>query len=180
MRAWWIVVAGSGCVVGGGEVSYRFDDAAALSVSLANGSVTVDPSEDGSTVLEWDGGGLGRAASPEVSLGPDRTVRFDARGQLGGGDLVAHVAPGLPVTVLLDRGDVDVALDAPADLDLCVAAGSVTVEVPPGPWDLDVSLGAGEVSLGVDDTDGAPFTLAICAGAGDVSIEPRAPGGDGS
>lgn len=173
----WTVLGAvaAGCVVGGAELVYEFPDATSLGLELANGSVVVDDTFDGPTTVEWDGGGIGDAATPEVREARDGAVTVDARGQLGGGDLAAHVVPGLPVRVLLDRGDVTVDLEAPSDLDLCVGAGSVDVTLPPGEYDLDVDLGAGSVDLEVPDTDGAAFSVRVCQGAGDVRIRIPSP-----
>jgi hypothetical protein len=173
-----LVVGASGCFVGGGEQVVAFESATSLSVSLANGSVTIEPTEDGDTVVEWDGGGIGRAAFPEIEQHLDGGVSVDARGQLGGGDVVVHVVPGIPIDVLLDRGDIAVTLAAPADLDLCVAAGSVEVELPPGDYDLDVAAGAGDVTLEVPDVDGAATRISVCAGAGSIDISFATPGID--
>jgi hypothetical protein len=175
MRFTILVAAGAGgCLVGGGEVTETFTGATALSIELASGSVTVDSSGDDTLTVSWDGGGVGKAAaSPTIAQDGDGVVTVEARGQLGGGDIGAKVPAGVPVAVLLDRGDVTVRLSAPADLDLCVGAGSVSVQVPDDvDYDLDLAVGAGSVTLGIPDVDGADFVISVCEGAGSIEVQP--------
>lgn len=175
----WTIAVGlgaAGCVVGGGEVTETFTGATALSISLASGSVTVDSSPDDALVVGWDGGGVGKAANPDIAQDADGVVTVEARGQLGGGDVTASLPAGVPLSVLLDRGDVTVTLAAPSDLDLCVGAGSVTVAVPDDvDWDLDLAMGAGGITLGIPDVDGAEHTITVCEGAGSVDVQPYVP-----
>src|SRR5687768_1110191 len=102
--ALWVVT--SGCIVGGGEGSWAFPGAAGLYVSLGNGDVHVGSSADDLTHVAYDGGGIGRAAHPHVDQDGAGLVTVDGRGALGGGDVTASVADGIPVTALVDRGDI--------------------------------------------------------------------------
>lgn len=165
----WAVLLG-GCAIGGGEGSWVFDDASALRVELASGEVVVGPSEDGAVRLAFDGGGIGQAARPEVGQGSDGAVELLASDGLGGGDVEAQVPGGLPITVLLDQGDIEVELEEPADVFLCVGAGSVELVVPPGAYRLDLDVGVGSVSDEIVHDPDAEHALTLCSGAGDVSV----------
>lgn len=169
MLALWLVA----CVVGGGERSWQFGDAGAISIELDGGEVLVTNSADRTTWVEFDGGGIGEVANPDVWQDGD-CVFVDADGGLGGGELFAEVPEGTSIEARLDRGELTVVLDAPADVDVCVGAGEVTIEVPPGAYALDVDVGAGEVSTDITNDPGAVHTIRACAGAGEVTVRSSA------
>ena len=74
------------CVVGGGERSWSFEEARAVSVELANGSVDVMTHDEDHVRIEWSGGGVGNGGVPDCSL-VDGVVKVDANGGLlSGGD----------------------------------------------------------------------------------------------
>lgn len=168
-QAWWTVFL-VGCVVGGGDRSWVFDGATALHVELASGSIVVTPSMDDRLRLAFDGGGVGQPARPVVDQLDDGTVTLLASDGIGGGDVDARVPAGIPIEAELDQGDISVTLEAPADVFLCVAAGSVDLVVPPGDYRLDLDVGAGSISAGVVESEGADHLLSVCAGAGDVTV----------
>jgi hypothetical protein len=159
----------SACVVGGGERSWLFEDATALSVALGSGEVTVVSSPDAAAVVAWDGGGVGQAANPDVWQ-DGGCVFVDAKGGLGGGELEVEVPAGASVTAHLSRGEITITLDAPADIDACVGAGEITIEVPPGAYALDLQMGAGEISSDITHDAGAEHVIRACAGAGEVTV----------
>jgi len=164
----------AGCVVGGGEQTHNYRDLAGVSIHLGNGEVEVVSDRDRccETELHLDLGGVGaRTARGDVSVDRDGWLTVDARGLLGGGDIEVRLPPGVPVEVLVERGDALVQLDAPADVYGCVAAGSVTIEVPEGGYRLDLAGGAGAVSVdGVWHDPDAVHTIGACVGAGDVEV----------
>jgi len=164
----------TGCVVGGGQQSYEFHDLSGITIELGNGEVMVDGSHDAccATELTLDLGGVGsRTARGDVEVGDDGWLMVDARGLLGGGEIDARVPAGLPVEVLVERGEAQIELDAPADVYACVAAGEVYIEVPEGAYDLDLGGGAGQVSTeGVVHDPDAPHRIGACVGAGEVSV----------
>jgi len=164
----------TGCVVGGGEQTYRYDGLTGITIELGSGEVEVLGQPDGccETEVNLDLGGVGqKAARGDLEVGPDGWLTVDAKGLLGGGDILAFVPAGLPVEVLVDRGDVLVALERPADVHACAAAGEVTIEVPEGAYDLDLRGGAGEVSTeGVVHDPSAVHTIVGCVGAGELSV----------
>ncbi|MCA9493830.1 MAG: hypothetical protein KC656_10520 [Myxococcales bacterium] len=166
----WLSVLLGGCVIGGGERSWVFDGATGLRVELASGSILVGPSMDDQLRLAFDGGGVGQPAHPDAVQASDGFVSLLASDGLGGGDVDARVPGGIPIEAFLDQGDITVELAEPADVVLCVAAGSVTLVVPPGRYDLDLDIGAGSISQGVVDDPSAPYRLSVCAGAGDLSV----------
>src|SRR5690242_1018909 len=103
-----VLLAASGCVVGGGDGTWTFDHATELYVSVSNGNVDVTPSGSSSTDVSYDGGGLGRASRPNVSEDDAGRVSVDGRGALGGGTIEAAVADGVAIRATIDRGDIDV------------------------------------------------------------------------
>ncbi len=165
----------TGCVVGGGEQALRFDDLQGLRIELGSGDITV-VSERGRaarTDVFLDLGGIGeKNARGEITEGADGWVTVDARGSiLGGGDIEAWVPSGLPVELLLERGDVTVDLDGRSDVAACVAAGDLDVFTPSGGYLLQLEAGAGAVSTEeVWHDPAAATTLDLCVGAGDLAV----------
>ncbi len=169
MRFGVVALLLGGCVVGGGEGSWVFDGATGLRIELASGEVSVTPSEDGALRLAFDGGGIGQAARPEVGQ-EGGEVELLASDGLGGGEVDARVPPGIPIEVLLDSGEIAVELVAPADVFLCVATGSVDLVVPAGAYRLDLDVGVGSVAEEIVHDPDAEHAIALCAGAGDVTV----------
>ena len=168
MRTMWVVVAAAGCVVGGGEQAFEFDDIAGLRVELGSGDVRAwGGSPDGVTRVHTDGGGIGRDnVSPDVRFDADGWVTVDMNGgPLGGGDLDVEVPDGLPL-------EVDVDLQAPADLWACVAAGDIAVTLPAGRYALDLDGGAGsiEVDRRISDDPMADHRVSLCVAAGGIDV----------
>jgi hypothetical protein len=168
------VVMATGCVVGGGEQTYHFDDLAGVRIELGSGDVEVFGEEDrhGSEIT-LDIGGVGKKnARGELLVGDDGWLTVDANGGfMGGGDIEAWLPAGMPVEVFVERGDATVFLERPADVVACVAAGSVTIEVPMGAYRLDLNGGAGAVSTqDVWGDDEAVHSIEACVGAGDVDV----------
>ncbi|MEQ1564667.1 MAG: hypothetical protein ABMA64_03430 [Myxococcota bacterium] len=166
----WIGLWLAGCVVGGGESSWTFQGATSMTASLANGDLRVWSSGGPETLVTYDGGGVGRAALPDVWQDSDGSVHADGGGQLGGGDLDVWVSDGIPVAGFLDRGDLSVELTAPADIEACVGAGSVSIGVPAGAYALEIDAGVGSVDLEIVDDPSAAHTIHVCVGAGDIDV----------
>ena len=159
-----------GCVVGGGEESsWTFDEVTAVDVSMKSGGITIWSAHEDQLAIWYDGGGLGGAARPEV-FQADGTVVVDGRGGLGGGNLEIEVPAGVPITAILDRGDMNILLDVPSDIDACLAAGELSIGVPPGPYDIEVEAGAGRVSIELEDDPDAEHFIRACAGAGEIRL----------
>jgi hypothetical protein len=168
----------SGCVVGGGEQTHRFEDLEGIFIELGSGDVEVWGTEDrgATTEVQLDLGGVGRdTARGTLTVRDDGWLHVDARGgPLGGGHIEARVPAGLPVEVLVERGDIDIVQELPADLYGCAAAGSVHMEVPAGGYQLELDGGAGAIDTrGVWHDPDADHTLHGCFGAGDVDIVGR-------
>ncbi len=178
VKGWlpWVVLAfAPGCVVGGGTQVHRYDDLEGIAIELGSGDVAVWGEADRASETEvlLDLGGIGQdTARGTLTLQPNGWLHVDARGgPLGGGDIEAWVPAGLPVEVLVERGDVDVVQERPADVNACAAAGSVHIEVPAGGYRLDLDGGAGSIeSSGVWDEPGAKHVITACFGAGDVEV----------
>lgn len=172
--AWVTVALASACVVGGGERTVVQDDVAGLRIELGNGEIDlVDLATAGrTTTVHLELGGIGpRAARGETYVDADGWLVIDAGGALGGGEIEATVPPGLPVELFVDRGEVTVQRRVVGDVLACVGAGELTVEVPEGPYRLDLDGGAGSVvSVGVWDAPDAEAALSLCVGAGDLSV----------
>lgn len=159
----------SGCVFGGSEeVLWDFDDVTAIDVTLKSGGITIWNADDDQLAIDYDGGGIG-GAPPEV-FQTDGTVVVDGRGGLAGGNLELAVPAGVPITAILDRGDMAILLDAPADIDACVAAGELSIGVPPGAYDIEVEAGAGRISVELEHDENAEHFIRACAGAGEIRL----------
>ena len=165
-----LLVFAPGCIVGGGDGTWTFTDATELWVSIASGNVDVTPSGDTNTIVTYDGGGVGRAARPDVSEDDAGRVTVDGHGQLGGGDITAQVSDGVAITAQVDRGDIDIELQAPADVDACVAAGSVSIGLPAGSYAFDLDMGVGAIGVEFVDDPSADHTVHVCVGAGSVDL----------
>jgi len=166
------------CVVGGGEQTHRYDDLEGVFVELGSGDVEIwgEEGRASTTEVHLDLGGIGQdTARGTLTVGADGWLHVDARGGIfGGGDIEVIVPAGLPVEAIVERGDVDVVQDRPADVSACAAAGSVTIEVPAGGYQLDLDGGAGSIDArGVWHDPDAEHTLQGCFGAGDVRIVGR-------
>jgi hypothetical protein len=160
----------AGCWVGGGEGDWTFDGASSLEIDLGSGDVIVGSSGDEATWVGWDGGGVGKAARPDVFQDASGAVIVDARTLLGGGDIEALVPSALPIDVLVDRGSASIELADPANVTVCVGAGDVSIGIPPGNYRLDLDLGAGSISSDIVHSDGAPYSIDVCAGAGSIDV----------
>jgi hypothetical protein len=168
---WLLVLGTSGCVIGSVDQEFVFDDATAVSVEVSNGSLEVSSSGDDSLRIAVDGGGIGRGAVPEVTERPDGTVVVDMRGGLGGGDVLLALPAGMSLDALIERGDISAALESPSSLDLCVAAGDASIGLPAGGYDLDLDMGAGDISAqGIWQDDQSPWSIGVCVGAGSVDL----------
>jgi len=160
--------------VGGSDDDWEFDQQLdAVFVQIANGTVTVVNTEDAAWV-EWDGGGFGDAASPDVYV-EDGILHVDADGgQTGGGDLTVGLPPGVGIGAWIDYGEIDVILDQRSDIVACAVAGDVRVEVPAGAWDIDLDTPIGDTSVsGIDDDPQADWHIRSRITAGSLEITGR-------
>jgi len=168
-----VVALATGCVVqvGGGQAEWTFRSPSAVEIDVANGDIRVASSYDDRLVARWDGGGLGDNAHPDVHELSDGTIVIDANGGVaGGGTVEVDVPGGTELALTVDRGSIDVRLDEPADIFACAGAGSVSLDVPPGPYRLELGAVVGVIDNGILDVPDAPYTIEVCVGAGDVQI----------
>jgi hypothetical protein len=166
----FVVCGAMGCVVGGTEGVHEFGSASALTVELGNGEVLIVSSPDESLRVHYDGGGIGRAARPEIEQDSSGAVWVDGGGPLGGGELEIEVPAGIPVTAEVDSGEITIELSSPANIDACVGAGELSIGVPAGSYNLQVQAGAGEVDLGLVNDPSAEYSIRACAGAGEIEL----------
>lgn len=187
MRVWLVALSIAGltaCVfgrgdfgdddVGGSDDRWEFDeDLEAVFVKVANGTIDVSSTE-GPVEVEWDGGGFGDAASPDVYV-EDGILYVDADGgATGGGDAVVRLPAGVGIGAWIDYGEVDVVLDERSDVVACAVAGDVRIEVPSGAWDLYLDTPIGDTSVeGVQDDPQAEWHIRSRIGAGSLSITGR-------
>ena len=142
-----------GCVVGGGERSFVVNEPVEMvEIALENGEVHVVSVDREGVLVEWEGGGVSETDLFSTSV-EDGVLVLDADCDgVCGGELYVEVPPST---------------------DLCVqlAAGEAALEVEPGGWDLDLDVGAGELSV-VDVHDDPDADRRICAvvAAGELSI----------
>ncbi|MEM6926573.1 MAG: hypothetical protein AAF602_06580 [Myxococcota bacterium] len=166
----------TGCIVevGGGEREWRFVDPPEVMAEVSNGDIRVRSALDDELLARWDGGGFGDNARPDVVELADGTIRIDADGGLaGGGTMELEVPDGTALDLTVDRGSIDVELDAPASIYACAGAGRVGITVPPGPYRLELGAGIGVIDNGIVDDPTAPYTLEVCVGAGEVELRER-------
>lgn len=177
VRTMWLAWVLSACVLpvealqlGGGVAQWSVDGVDALTVQLGNGALEVESVPGDVVHAEWEGGGIG--ASPRAHLDESGTLHFEG-GILGGGSLRLEVPHGADLELRLQHGEIDAALDAPANVVACVGAGSISLGLPPGPYDLDVDAVVGVVEQGIFDDVDAPYTVHVCMGVGDAEIYAR-------
>ncbi len=166
----------TGCIVevGGGEREWRFVDPVAVEAEVSNGDIQVVSSRNDELIARWDGGGLGDNARPDVDELADGSVRIDADGGVaGGGSLELEVPDGTVLDLTVDRGSIEVTLDAPTSIFACAGAGYVGLTVPPGPYRLQLGAGVGVIDSTIVDDPTAPYTLEVCVGAGEVELRGR-------
>ncbi|MEN0062406.1 MAG: hypothetical protein AAGA48_09650 [Myxococcota bacterium] len=161
-----------GCIVevGGGESQWTFDAPETLEASVGNGDIRVSTSRSDRLFARWEGGGLGNNASPDVAELVDGTVVIDANGLAGGGTLEIETPDDTDLGLLVDRGSIDVYLDAPTNVFACAGAGRVAIDVPPGPYRLEVGALVGVIDNAIVDDPNAPYTIEVCVGAGEVEL----------
>ena len=168
-----VAMLASGCLiqVGGGETAWQFDAPAKVEVLVSNGDIDVVSAPGATLFAAWDGGGFGENARPDVFEMSDGTLVLDANGGLlGGGTMTVEVPDGTDLDLVVERGAIDVQLDNPANIGACVAAGSISLGLPPGPYELDVGIGVGAIDSDIWHEPGAPWRVEVCLGAGDVDI----------
>lgn len=157
--------------VGGGEREWSFDAPPAVQAEVANGDLRVTTSPDATLFARWDGGGLGDNARPDVVELFDGTIVIDADGGVAGGGTLDIEAPaGTDLELVVDRGAIDVQIDAPSNIFACAGAGRVALSVPPGPYRLELSAAIGVIDSEIRDEPGAPYTIEVCVGAGEVEL----------
>ena len=167
----WMALVWSACVVGGGSTTWEFVQPDSLTVLVASGDIDVRSSPDDLMIVDWEGGGVGDNARPDVSDVRGDVV-IDANGGIaGGGSVMAEVPDGTTLNLEVARGSIDVELEAPANITACVAAGSVRLVLPPGPYEMDLNVAAGVIGQEVFHEEGAPYRLSACAAAGEIRVE---------
>lgn len=171
MRWIWLAVLGGGCVVGGGERSFTAPDVEVVRLRLSGGEIAVQGTDRTDVYVEWDGGGFGRNAQPDIYEQEGELMVDAAGGLLGGGDIWVEVPAGVHIDATVERGEVDIHLLERASVDACVAAGEVTVGVPRGAYRLELAGGVGELSSsGIIDDPDAPYRISVCVGAGEATV----------
>ncbi len=166
------LLAATGCIVevGGGERTWTFEEPHALQVRLSSGDLEVESVPGDELTVHWEGGGLGDNAAPDVRDDEGWVVLDANGGPLGGGSIEVEVPDGTSLDLSVERGSLDVELYAPADIYACVGAGSIRLDVAPGPYELDVGVGVGVIGTDIWHEAGASYRIEICLGAGDVEI----------
>jgi hypothetical protein len=159
----------SGCVVGSSDRSWDVGAVEGADLQLSNGELNVRTSHDGGARVDYDGGGFGDAARPEVDIDAEGWLVVDARA-LGGGELDVAVTAGAPILILQDRGEVDILLSEPADIDVCLGAGELSIGLPSGAYDFDIHLAFGGIDRGLVHDPQSPFKVHACAVAGEIDI----------
>lgn len=160
----------SACFIGGGDRVWTVPaEQSAVQLFVDNGSLSVLPGVEGEVRIEWSGGGISTRPPPRPMIDGDSLV-FDARcGEACGGDVIAWVPPGVDIQAQVSKGSLELLHDAPGDLDVCVATGDLSLEVPGGAWNLDLRVGVGSLRvLGLDHDPQAARSLRACVAAGDL------------
>jgi hypothetical protein len=103
----------------------------------------------------------------------------DMRGTLtlrtGSGDIEGWDLGGAELDADTGSGDVDLAVADPAErIHVHTGSGDVALDVPSGSYDLRVETGSGERAFhAVTNDPGAPGTIEIATGSGDVTVTGR-------
>jgi hypothetical protein len=102
----------------------------------------------------------------------DGHVFVDADGGfLGGGELHISVPQGVDLDFVMDRGCIEVDLDAAASVSSCLGAGDTSIHLPAGRYAMDLGVAAGSiVSEELIDDPNAPFAIHACVGAGSLEV----------
>jgi hypothetical protein len=169
MMTLWMFAA---CVVAGEEQSWMVTDPfTKVDVDARNGDVTVTARQRDGAAVEWAGGGVGSAQTPEVIV-EDGVLRVDTRCEgLCGGSLTLSVPDDVAVSLQMDAGDAQLMLPMPVDVCVDVGAGNVDLSIPGGAYALDVEVGAGSFDLhGVWDDEAADHSITGSLGAGSLTI----------
>lgn len=164
----------TGCMVGGGTQEWNLEGVQRLEVLHGAGDLHIQSTLDAAegTWVFWDGGGIGNDnVRPEVWV-EDGIGYVDANGgPLGGGDLDIHTPLGVDLVVKLERGDAALWLQAPANIDACVAAGALSIGVPAGVYDLELDGAAGALnSTGLQHDPDAEHGIRACVAAGELEV----------
>lgn len=164
------------CHVGGGERSWQFDpaDVQAVSIDFANGDIVVLAEHTDVVLVDWGGGGLGRDPMGHAEIIDGVLWVGNACQGACGGDLDLLVPAGVPVSVHLDFGDIDLELQERAHIDACLRAGDLDIAVPGGGYVMALDVGAGDLdTAGVWSDDQADTVISACVGAGDLTVRAR-------
>jgi len=138
--------------------------------NLGTGDIVVATEQRDTVAVSWEGGGAGKAASPDVVETSDGWLEVNAGGLLGGGQISATLPIGTALEAFVDRGDIDIRLAGPSNITACVGAGSVTIHVPPGRWNLQLDGAAGVVDSDVVHDPESDWRIGACVGAGDIHV----------
>lgn len=166
-----MVIGLLGCVVGGGEQHFEVHDVDEVAVLATHGSVRVDSAPRQGVAVHWEGGGVGDGAllATEVVDGVLQ-LRSDCDVTCGA-EIGLEVPEGMPVFVQLDAGEALISLDAPADVCATTGAGELALTVPAGAYDLDLDVGAGELSVrDVTDDPMARHGITATVATGELSL----------
>lgn len=165
----WMVVA---CVVGGGEQSFTVVETVdAVHVELESGEVDVVSVEREGVLVDWEGGGISDDELFTADVIDGVLVISSTCSVACGGELYVEVPSGTDLCVRVGAGEARIALDADADVCVETGAGELSIEVPAGAWDIDLDIGAGEVSLfDVVDDGAAERSIQARLGAGELSV----------
>lgn len=91
----------------------------------------------------------------------------------GSGTVDASGLSGRSVTAETGSGDIELKYATPPDkVELETGSGDITLRVPGGPYRVKAETGSGDATVSVQNDAGAPRTVSISAGSGDVSVLP--------
>ncbi|GAB7047782.1 DUF4097 family beta strand repeat-containing protein [Catenuloplanes indicus] len=79
-------------------------------------------------------------------------------------------AMGGAVTAVVESGDADLTLSAPASVTARVDSGDLTLRVPDGKYRVRTDADSGNVDVGIDDDPAATTVLDLHADSGDVNV----------
>ncbi|MDP9791569.1 hypothetical protein J2S43_000081 [Catenuloplanes nepalensis] len=158
------------------EVDWTIDAPRGVTVTGRSDSGDISLTTVGAVDLEMDSGtlrvdGVAGAVRVKADSGEVRVANVTGESdlRLDSGSL-AGVGLGGAVTAVVQSGDADLTLSAPASVTATVDSGDLTLRVPDGKYRVRTSVDSGDANVGIDDDPDATAVLDLRADSGDLDV----------